>query len=256
MALDAGGHADQQQKMYDFLVSNGKSPDEAYQIIQNASTQFGWDAMAPPQAVRDERNATGGNTSEWDPTTGKLLPPGSTKPESVFAAGGGGTYPTMSAATAQYILSHPDQYPPGGVQAQAATALLNQTSALTGGGGGGVGQNIGLSQTDPAKYKMLQMHLGALNLQAYRPEMEQSRVNALQNQLGAYKPMNNALTSMYGPGAALDLTARSPLTPGQTSIGAPNQNDIGLSRPPAPPPPGQQPVGPQVQALVRLLKGQ
>lgn len=134
--------------------------------------------------------------------------------------------------------------------------VLPGPSAVSLDQGGMYGPNGKLAATDPTSYKTLQMHLGALGLQAYRPAMEQSRVNALQNQLGAYKPMNNALTSMYGPGAALDLTARSPLVPGQTSIGAPNQNDIGLSRPPQPPPPGQQPVGPQVQALVRLLKGQ
>lgn len=239
------------EKIYAQLRSQGLSPEDAYTQTNSALTQLGMTALAPPQEVKDVRNQTGGNTSQYDPTTGQLLPPGSTKPESVFAAGSGGLYPNMNASGAQYIVAHADQYNPN--QVAAARALLQQTDTLTG-AGGGVGQNIGLSQTDPAKYKMLQMHLGALNLQAYRPEMEQSRVNSLQNQLGAYKPMNNALTSMYGPGAALDLTARSPLTPGQTSIGAPNQNDIGLSRPP--PPPGQQPVGPQVHNIMRLLRGQ
>lgn len=158
------------------------------------------------------------------------------------------------------------------------------------------GPNGKLAATDPTTYKMMQMHLGALGLQAYRPAMEQSRLNALQNQLGAYKPMNNALTSMYGPGAALDLTARSPLAPGQTRIGAPNVNDIGLQNPTAPggpasymgsgprgvsasaaapttyptqnpavytppsAPPGGQPVAPKTQtqaiAIMRLLQGQ
>lgn len=127
--------------------------------------------------------------------------------------------------------------------------------------GGMYGNNGKLAATDPTAYKMLQMHLGALGLQAYRPAMEQSRLNALQQQLGAYKPMNNVLASMYGPGMTQNLQAQSPLVPGQTNIGAPNQGDIGLQTPSAAPPQqppgnGQPPAGPQVQALVRLLRGQ
>lgn len=127
--------------------------------------------------------------------------------------------------------------------------------------GGMYGTNGKLAAADPSSYKMLQMHLGALGLQAYRPAMEQSRLNALQQQLGAFKPMNNVLASMYGPGMTQNLQAQSPLVPGQTNIGAPNQGDIGLQTPPAAPPQqppgnGQQPAGPQVQALVRLLRGQ
>lgn len=124
------------------------------------------------------------------------------------------------------------------------------------------GPNGKLAATDPTTYKMMQMHAGALGLQAYRPAMEQSRLNALQNQLGAFRPMNNALTSMYGPGMGMNLSAQSPLAPGQTSIGAPNTGDIGLQTPrPPQAPPGQAPgspqaVGPQVQAIMRLLQGQ
>lgn len=128
--------------------------------------------------------------------------------------------------------------------------------------GAPTGPNANLATADPNRYKMMQMHAGALGLQAYRPAMEQSRLNALQNQLGAFRPMNNALTSMYGPGMGMNLSAQSPLAPGQTSIGAPNTGDIGLQTPrPPQAPPGQAPgspqaVGPQVQAIMRLLQGQ
>ncbi len=90
--------------------------------------------------------------------------------------------------------------------------------------------NLQAALGDPNTYKMLQMHLGALANQAYRPMSEQAGVNALGNQLSAFQGANNALGSMYGPGAKMDLQgmAKSPLPQGMTSIGAPNRNDIGL----------------------------
>jgi hypothetical protein len=151
-----------------------------------------------------------------------------------------------SYAALGYVQNGMTTAPPGSAQGSQAVNL-----ALGNGDSMKAPPNLALSGVDPATYKTLQMHLAALGLQAQRPMMEQSRVNALQNQLNAYKPMNSVLASMYGPGMTEDLQARSPLVPGQTSIGAPNQHDIGL-QPPAQQPPGGQP---QPSPLLRLLQG-
>ena len=41
---------------------------------------------------------------------------------------------------------------------------------------------------------------------AYRPEAQQARMNVMGNMSHAFAPMNNALTSVYGPGAAIDMS--------------------------------------------------
>lgn len=50
----------------------------------------------------------------------------------------------------------------------------------------------------------------------YRPEAAQSRMNALNQQLGAFGPINDLLERMYGPGNKFDLAAlgQNPMTPG------------------------------------------
>lgn len=52
------------------------------------------------------------------------------------------------------------------------------------------------------RYK--QMHA---NFQAYRPEHANSRMNALNQQLGAFGPINDLIQRMYGQGAGIDLAA-------------------------------------------------
>lgn len=96
-------------------------------------------------------------------------------------------------------------------------------------------------------YKMMQMHLAALNNQAYRPEMAAARSRALGSSLSAYEPMNNMLGAMYGPQGQVDLqkAAANPMTQAMMRLGAPNQNDIGLAPPGSPNAAGyrQGPVG-------------
>lgn len=115
--------------------------------------------------------------------------------------------------------------------------------------------------SSPGLEKLLQMHLGALNVGAMRPEQAQARTNALQNQLSAFQPMNRALESMYGPVGGVDLNrlGQNPMGPSMMQVGQPNQL-MGLNRPPpfqpsgpggGPPPNGPQPVS----ALLRLLMG-
>ena len=98
-----------------------------------------------------------------------------------------------------------------------------------------------LATSNPQLYKMLQMHMAALNAQAYRPEMAQARLNALGNQLSAYQPMNNVLGAMYGRQNQIDTTQamKNPMSPAMMQIGAPNLSDMGLSRPAA----ASQPTG-------------
>jgi hypothetical protein len=118
--------------------------------------------------------------------------------------------------------------------------LSNQGVTALGGGPGAQ-----LAGVDPDAYKMLQMHLGALGAQEYRPEMAQGRINALGNELSAYRPMNNVLGSMYGAQGQIDTTQgmRNPLSDRAMQIGAPNQQDIGLS-PMRPPPASPYSTGP------------
>lgn len=81
---------------------------------------------------------------------------------------------------------------------------------------------IGGFFSDPAaeeKQKML--HALAVAYQAQRPELAQSQTNALNQQLGAYAPMNNAMGQVYGPSAMVDLQAlgQNPMTPGMMDPG-------------------------------------
>lgn len=66
------------------------------------------------------------------------------------------------------------------------------------------------------RYK--QMHA---NFQAYRPEHANSRMNALNQQLGAFGPINDLIQRMYGQGAGIDLAAlgRNPMTAGAMLAG-------------------------------------
>lgn len=192
-----------------------------------------------------------GNDAIYDSTTGAFIgfpsvlgdPNAPPSPVQVPDAQGPGT-PTYDK------LHNPDYVAPdrtlGGKLSDPSKldpqANLSKESGPYNYGGGdagftGGGPNATMAATNPDKFKMIQMHLGALGAQAYRPELAQSRVNSLGNQLAAYGPMNNMLGAMYGPQAKMDLggpMSQSPLTALQMGIGAPNKNDLGLAGPPTP----------------------
>ena len=71
------------------------------------------------------------------------------------------------------------------------------------------------------KKRMLE---GSEALAAYRPVQQQARMNALQQSMSLFNPVNSALGQMYGPGAQFDLNAASqnPLDPYANKIGQPN----------------------------------
>ncbi|RMG11330.1 MAG: hypothetical protein D6731_15735 [Planctomycetota bacterium] len=64
---------------------------------------------------------------------------------------------------------------------------------------------------------------GAQSLSAYRPVQYQARMNALQQAMSLFNPVNNALGQMYGPGAMMNMgqAAQSPLDPRAFEIGQP-----------------------------------
>lgn len=138
-------------------------------------------------------------------------------------------------------------------------------------------------QSPPEFNKLMQMHLGALNIGAMRPEQAQARTNAMDNQLSAFQPMNRVMQSMYGPQGGVDLNrlGQNPMGPSMLQTGQPNPV-MGMGRPPpfqqTPPQPpspivpggasGQQiagglagaangyqptPTDPRTQALIQLL---
>jgi len=61
-----------------------------------------------------------------------------------------------------------------------------------------------------------QMADNAARLRELQPQMYEARMQGLRQQLGALGPANSMLAAMYGPGAAVDMTAlgQSPLPPG------------------------------------------
>jgi hypothetical protein len=77
---------------------------------------------------------------------------------------------------------------------------------------------------DPANEKKRgSMHNMALAYQAYRPEVAQARMQALNNQMSMFAPLNAMLGQMYGQGAQFDLSkaTQSPLTNRAMNLGAP-----------------------------------
>jgi len=69
------------------------------------------------------------------------------------------------------------------------------------------GMETSLDQANKDKQKALEKVIS--DLQAYRPEHIQTRMTALDNAMGLFEPMNKALVSAYGSGAALPLKQAS-----------------------------------------------
>lgn len=156
----------------------------------------------------------------------------------------GGLKMHSGAPPGDAVLGYTASAGPTGGQTGGGTASYGD---ITGASAGSAGPNAALASVDPNKYKMLQMHLGALADQAYRPEMAAARTRALQSQMEAYKPMQNVMGAMYGPQGQIDMTkaTQNPLTQAMMRLGAPNRNDIGLAPPGSPNAAGyrQGPVG-------------
>lgn len=82
---------------------------------------------------------------------------------------------------------------------------------------------IGNFFDNPAEGRMTgQMHLAGQNYQAYRPEVAQARLNALNQQASMFRPVNAMLGQMYGPQAQMDMSAaaQNPMSPRMMSLGA------------------------------------
>lgn len=73
-----------------------------------------------------------------------------------------------------------------------------------------------------------QMSRAAEAMTAYRPEMQQARMNALANQMSAMQPVQNAANALYGDMGNLNSAQglRSPMGPSMMGQGAamPSQN--------------------------------
>ena len=65
--------------------------------------------------------------------------------------------------------------------------------------------------------------------EAYRPEMEAAHMRSLQQQLGAYQPLNSLIGAMGGEGAMIDMEAL-----GQNPLHPPQMHTPGLNPPPPP----------------------
>lgn len=67
-----------------------------------------------------------------------------------------------------------------------------------------------------------QMHQAGLNYQAYRPELANARLNALNQQASMFRPVHAMLGQMYGPQAQMDMTqaAQNPMSQRMMGMGA------------------------------------
>lgn len=98
----------------------------------------------------------------------------------------------------------------------------------------------GLFSNDHEADKVLSLQKLAQAYQVHRPEMHQSQMNALGNQLSAYAPANAMLGQMYGPQSMVDVSQlqQDPFTPGMMApdVGgvADVQGQINRARAPAP----------------------
>ncbi len=83
-----------------------------------------------------------------------------------------------------------------------------------------IGQAFGSAGEEAKKRGM---HGVAKSYQAYRPEVAQARMNALNNQMSMFGPVNNMLGQMYGPDAQFSnaQATQSPLSTRMMDIGAP-----------------------------------
>ena len=83
---------------------------------------------------------------------------------------------------------------------------------------------IGNFAQDPAvDAKRNASHNLALSYHAYRPEAQDARMNALNNQMSMYAPVNAMLGQMYGEGAQFDMSqaTQNPLSNRAMNLGAP-----------------------------------
>lgn len=74
---------------------------------------------------------------------------------------------------------------------------------------------FGQSVANPDETQMLKKLHGANDiLGAYRPEMNDARMQAMQQTASLFNPVNNALNQMYGPGSTFDLgnATRNPMS--------------------------------------------
>lgn len=80
--------------------------------------------------------------------------------------------------------------------------------------------------------KLKRMVQANQQIQAYRPQMADARLRAMQQQMGAYAPMNRALGQMYGPGAQLDMAGmtQQPMSPYMQQLGGMDPWDPSLGR--------------------------
>jgi hypothetical protein len=99
-----------------------------------------------------------------------------------------------------------------------------QNSGQSGSAGGGV-TSLEQQAAEEGKRKLLQMHLGALNMGAYRDPAAQTQMNGLGQALSAYQPAQNMLGAMYGRQGQVDTSQimRNPMPQGMTQIGQPNR---------------------------------
>lgn len=103
---------------------------------------------------------------------------------------------------------------------------------LSGGGFGGTGFDINMHQlpvignffSNPVEEAKLQaMQQAGADTAAYRDQNNVARTNALNQQMGQFAPVNNALTAMYGSSAyTTPLNASSPFPGAPSTVGNPS----------------------------------
>jgi hypothetical protein len=95
---------------------------------------------------------------------------------------------------------------PGGKMGGGGSGGSNPVSGLL----GGLGMDVSLDKlplignffpSPQEQFQKQQLNAAAKAYDAYRPEAAQAGINALQQQLGAYQGVNNAMGQMYGPSA-------------------------------------------------------
>lgn len=117
----------------------------------------------------------------------------------------------------------------GGASGAAAGSVFGPWGTAIGGGLGAlIGGISGASSDDAAEEKLRMLEKLAMAYQAARPEFAQSRVNAMNQTMGAFKPLNAAIGANAGRGAMMDLDAiaRNPLTPGTLDPGVGPVHDL------------------------------
>lgn len=81
----------------------------------------------------------------------------------------------------------------------------------------------GLFRNPQEEFKAQQMNTAARTMAAARPEMTQARLNSLRQASAAMQPVNNALATMYGPGATQAGSYQNPMSRTMQDMGKPAQ---------------------------------